>query len=382
MPAAGPRLPAALRALLEAAGAVVRRSASGRVALARVAALVDPAALPGGPATLPAPLADARAAACTPLEQREAERRLQDVVDTWDAEPLAITPAAQVHRGTADDGDAVAVKLQRPGLAAAVRSDLTLLDALAAPLRQAFPALDAGALLRELREAMLDQLDLAHEASNQRQARRALRGVDGLVVPAVDLDRSDDDVLVTELLEGPTLAEASPEDRGRTARILLAAHLTAARAGIALTDPRPGHVVLLAGGDVGLLGAGVSRPVDRERVAAMVDALTALRAGDEDAFAAAVAARLGLLPDAAAHRAYILMGKILDGVLTGPATLDAAALRGIAERARRRLDALLELAAEVTPQPSDLAGARSLLQLAALLARLEATEDWSALLAP
>jgi hypothetical protein len=381
MPAAAPRLPTALRALLEAGGALVRRSASGRMALARAAALVDPAALPGGPAELPAPLADARAAADAPLDEREAERRLKRVVAAWDAEPLAVAPASQVHRGTTDDGDAVAVKLQRPGLAAGVRSDLALLDALAGPLRQAFRALDAGALLREVREAALDELDLEHEASNQRQARRALRGVDGLVVPAPDLSRSDEDVLVTELLDGPTLADAAPDDPGRAARTLLAAHVTAARAGIALTDPRPSHVILLAGGDVGLLGTGAARPVDRERVAAGLDAAAALRAGDEDAFADAVAGRLRLLPDPAARKAYVLLGELLDGLLSGPATLDAAALRGIAERAVRRLDPLVDLAAVVTPRPADLGAARSLLQLAALLARLEATEDWGALLA-
>jgi hypothetical protein len=378
MPAA-PRLPAALRALLDAAGAVVRRSATGRVALARAAALVDPAALPGGPAELPAPLAGARAAACTPLDPGDVRRRLSRVAQAWEDEPLAVTPAAQVHRATTDDGAAVAVKLQRPGLAAAARSDLTLLDALAGPLGQAFPALDAAALLRELREEALDALDLEHEASTQRQARRALRGVDALVVPAPDLGRSAEDVLVAELLVGPTLAEGAPDDPGRVARTLLAAHLAAARAGLALTDPRPGHVVLLADGAVGLLGTGVSRPLDRDRAGAVLDALAALRAGDEDAFAAAVADRLALLPDGAARKAYVLLLEVVGGLLAGPATLDAAALRGVAERALRRLDALLELAAQATPRPGDLAAARSLLQLAALLARLEATEDWGAL---
>jgi hypothetical protein len=163
-------------------------------------------------------------------------------------------------------------------------------------------------------------------------------------------------------------------------RALGAARVAAARAGLALTDARPSHVVLLGDGRIGLLGAGVARPVDRDRVGAALEALEALRAGDEDAFAAIVAQRLGLLPPEAARKAYALSLELLDGLLTGPKKLDAAALRRVGERALKRLDAGLELAAVVTPQASDVAAARSFAQVAALLARLETTEDWGALI--
>src|SRR6478672_3661918 len=189
-----PKLPAALRALLETAGALVRQTSTGRLGMARVAPLVDPAAVPAG-------LAAARAESCAALDATDVRRALKGVVHTWDDEPLAVTPAAQVHRGVRDDGGAVAIKLRRPGLAQAVRSDLSLLDTLAGPLRQVFAAVDAGALLREVRMAALDELDLEHEASSQRQARRALRRVDGLVVPAPDMELSSEERLVTELLD-------------------------------------------------------------------------------------------------------------------------------------------------------------------------------------
>jgi predicted unusual protein kinase regulating ubiquinone biosynthesis (AarF/ABC1/UbiB family) len=379
MPAAS-KLPPALRALLETAGALVRRSSSGRVGLARAAPLVDPAALPAGMRRLPAELDAARTEACVPLVAKDVQQALKGLVASWDAEPLAVTPAAQVHRGVRDDGVAVAIKLRRPGLAQSVRSDLGLLDTLAGPLQQVFAAVDAGAVLREVRTTALDELDLEHEASTQRQARRALRGVDGLVVPAPDLELSSEERLVSELLDGPTLETATPDDPGVVARALVAAHVTAARAGLALTDARPSHVVLLPDGAVGLLGAGVARPVDRGRVDAALDALAALRAGDEDAFAAVVADRLDLLSPDEARQAYRLVLEITGDLLTGTATLDAAALRAVGERALGRLDAGLDLAGVVTPAPPDLATARSFGQVTALLARLGATEDWGALI--
>jgi predicted unusual protein kinase regulating ubiquinone biosynthesis (AarF/ABC1/UbiB family) len=273
----------------------------------------------------------------------------------------------------------VAVKVLRPGLAAAVRNDLALLDVLAAPLRQVFGAMDAGAVLREIRETALDELDLEHEASTQRQVRRALRGVPGLTVPAPDLELSGEHVLVTELLEGPTLAEAQPGDPADVARTLVAAHVAAARAGLVLTDPRPGHVVLLDTGGVGLLGTGLARPVDRARVTAALETLAAWRAGDQDGFAAIVAERLGLLPAADAVKAYALAAVALGEVLHAEALLDGPALAAIGERALEHLNGGLELAAVVTPQRNDLAVARSVGQLASVLSRLGATEDWGGL---
>jgi hypothetical protein len=389
MAASPPALPPALRSLLEAGGALVRRSSSGRVALGRTAALVSTDAVPAALAGLPAELERARAAAATPIAFKDVEKILKGawgspvgkVLDELGREPLAVTPSAQVHRGVRN-GAPVAVKILRPGLASAVRNDLALLDVLAAPLRQVFGAMDTGAILREVRETALDELDLEHEASTQRQLRRTLRGIDGLVIPAPDMDLSGETVLVSELLEGRTLADpkAKVADAGAVARMLVAAHVAAARAGLVLTDPRPGHVVVMKGGKVGLLGTGLARPADRDRVTAALEALVAWRAGDQDGFAAVVADRLALLPAADALKAYGLAAVVLGEILNGAITLDGPALAAIAERGLDHLTAALQLAATVTPQPHDLAIARSVGQLASVLARLGATEDWGALM--
>lgn len=378
-----------MRSLLEAGGALVRRSSSGRVALGRAAALVAADAVPAALSRLPADLERARADAATPMAFKDIEKILKGawgaphgkLLDELDREPLAVTPSAQVHRGVRD-GAQVAVKVLRPGLVGAVRNDLALLDVLAAPLRQVFGAMDAGAILREVRETALDELDLEHEASTQRQLRRTLRGIDGLVVPAPDMGLSGEAVLVSELLEGRTLADpkAKVSDPGAVARTLVAAHITAARAGLVLTDPRPGHVVLLPKGRVGLLGTGLARPVDRARTTAALEALVAWRADDQDGFAAVIADRLALLPTADAIKAYGLAATVLDDLLNGPATLDGPALAAIAQRVLDHLSAALQLAATVTPHPHDLATVRSVGQLASVLSRLGATEDWGALM--
>src|SRR4051794_30829694 len=168
MAAARPDVPPPLRALIDMAVALVRRSASGRFALARATP-----ALPAGvlPAFLREDVASAlqraRADATPLLPFDEIERILREawhkppkrVLDALDPQPLACGSLTQVHRGELD-GQAVAVAVRRPGLAGDVRGDLTLLDALVAPLGAVFPAVDLAAVLREVREAVLDELDL------------------------------------------------------------------------------------------------------------------------------------------------------------------------------------------------------------------------------
>jgi len=382
-----PGVPAAVRALFDASLAVVRRSSSGTVALARLAGIVD---LDAVPARYREPVARgldaALAATGDPLPLGKVERELRSawgappgkVLDALDPEPLAVTASAQVHRGERD-GKVVAVKVRRPGLAAAVRSDLGLLDALVPPLHRVFGALDAGALLREARERMLDALDLEDVGATQQRLARATRRLDGVSVPGVDTELSAPGVLVSELFEGPTLAAAAPEDRGAVARALVAFSLGAPRVvALAPADPRSDHVVLLPRGGIGLLGTGAACAVSRDRFDAALDALAALRDGEPDAFGAAVE-RMALLPADATADAFDLLDDLFGRLLRGPARLDADVLRDLTERALAALPRALPLVDRLTLDRADLWPLRMLGQLAALLGRLEATEDWGAL---
>jgi predicted unusual protein kinase regulating ubiquinone biosynthesis (AarF/ABC1/UbiB family) len=362
-------LPPRLVVLLDAVAAVVRRSASGRVALARLAPLLGEELL------------EERIEA--PVKSRDVEKALRrawgappaKVLDDWEPEPVAVRAAAQVHRGVLDGG-AVAIKLRRPGLAASARSDLVLLEALAGPLRGVFGSADVPALLREARETALDELDLEHEAAGQRAAGRLLRGVEDVLVAPVHGDRCTEDVLVTGWLDGPTLAERPAPDPARCARALVRAHLVAARAGVVLTDARPGHVILLADGRVGLLGTGIARRVDRGRVAFAERALAALAAADGRSYVAAVHEGLGALDPETAAVAAAEARAILGELLDGPARLDRDVLDAVGERALERSDVGLEIAARLRVEPADLGAARAASQLVITLAHVGATLDW------
>ena len=116
-------------------------------------------------------------------------------------------------------------------------------------------------------------------------------------------------------------------------------------------------------------------------MAAVVAAFAALADADPAAFVAAVDA-LGILTADAATQAHGLLREVLGAFVEGEATLDAAAVRDVTERAFARMGDLLALAGRRRRRSRRTsAPARMLGQLAATLARYGVTADWPALVA-
>src|SRR5215213_5192854 len=269
-------LPPALATLIDTGAAIAREAPSSRVTLARLEGLVRPGLLPSALRDdVMAALDRAFSSTVDPLSARDVERALASawdekpsrVLDDIDLDsPVAVRPHVQTHRGELD-GSPVAVKLVRPRVAANARADLVVLDAMARPISVAFPALEVGPVLAEVRERLMDELDLEHEGDVHRRVARGLRRMDGGVVARVHADVTTHEVLVSEWLDGPTLASDVPSDAGAVARTLVRVFVGAPRAiGLALANPRPNDVVRLPDGGVGLIGPGAARAVPRERV--------------------------------------------------------------------------------------------------------------------
>ncbi len=375
-----------LDALLQVGLRLVRSAPSGRLLLARVADTIEPAWLPHSWAeTIGAELEAARAESLDAVDFKRVEGLLRDAwgsrpsdeLDHLEREPAAVTPTSQVHRAVLD-GVPVAVKVLRPGLAASVRQDLALAEGLLAPLGAAFPALDAGAILREFRDRVLDEFDLESEATAQRRFHRALRNHPFLIVPAPVMRLAHPGVLVSEWIDGVPLPEAADPDQA-CAR-LVAFVVGAARAGVVHADPGPGDVLVRSDGRLAILDFGATATVEAERVEGNAAALEAFVAGDEAALGRALAA-LGWLP--AEHAgAALRLGRDLLGDLAGPdpVRLDSAAVIAVRDRAVRYPAEAVELSLAGVLPPEDLWPARGLAQLFATIARVGATGAWRELI--
>lgn len=143
-------------------------------------------------------------------------REFRKLFRSFDTRPLAAASIGQVHRALSSDGEALAVKLQYPGVRDAIDSDL---DNVAALIRWSglWPKeLDLGPLMREALAQLHEEADYAREGAALARFGALLTDDPRFVVPTLDAARSTDVALAmtfeaSEPIE--TLAEAAPETR-------------------------------------------------------------------------------------------------------------------------------------------------------------------------
>src|SRR6185312_9163238 len=97
--------------------------------------------------------------------EEDLEEDIEDVFSEFREEPIAAASIGQVYRATlADDGREVAVKVQYPGVAAAVRADMQNLEMIMRLLKRMTPGMDVKAIAEEIRERIGEELDYELEA--------------------------------------------------------------------------------------------------------------------------------------------------------------------------------------------------------------------------
>lgn len=154
--------------------------------------------------------------------------RLGNLFAEFDPDAAAAASIGQVYRARLHDGREVAVKVQYPHVASAVRSDLQNLGLILRAAKRFAPGLDAKATALEMRERISEELDYEHEAQAQRTFARRWRGHPFIVIPNVVTDLCRARVLVTEWIDGADfeqLKEAPQATRDRVGEIILASSM-------------------------------------------------------------------------------------------------------------------------------------------------------------
>ena len=216
------------------------------------------------------------------------------VFQSFDRTPLAAASIAQVHAATLGSGEWVVVKVRRPGIETVVAWDLDTVDRLARRLQRSTRwgrGVGAVDLSNGFAEALREELDLRIEAQNMTAvaAAAAVRGVPGAVrIPKTHASLCTANVLVMERLDGRALGAIDPDeqigDRHALARTLFDTLLGEVMIdGIFHADPRPGNVLLLADGQLGLLDFGSVGRIDAGLRSALQRLLLAVDRGDPTA---------------------------------------------------------------------------------------------------
>ena len=208
------------------------------------------------------------------------------VLAELDPAAAAAASIGQVYRGVTHEGREVAVKVQYPGIAEAVESDLRAASLLLPLLRRMAPGLDAGAVLGELRERIAEELDYELEAQHQRRLARLWRGHPHVLVPGVDTTLSTRRVLVTDWVDAQDFRamKVLPDaERDRLGEILYRFFFaTAAEHGLALGDPHPGNVLRAGDGRLVVLDFGLLRELPANYLAREADVHRAITARDAE----------------------------------------------------------------------------------------------------
>ncbi len=211
---------------------------------------------------------------------------LGDVFAEFEEDAVAAASIGQVYRARLHDGREVAVKVQYPGVAQAVRADLQNLGLIMRVAKRIAPGMDAKAMTREIRERLTDELDYEHEAQQHRAFARSWRGHPFIYVPPVVTELCSEHVLVSEWVEAKGFEEVRELDaptRDRFGEIVFRFFFGSLyRNGHFSGDPHPGNYRLMADGRVAFIDFGMTKRVDRADIEAEVGAIRAAMDGDPE----------------------------------------------------------------------------------------------------
>ncbi len=232
--------------------------------------------------------------------EEELEEPLKDAFASFEEEPIAAASIGQVYRATLHDGRKVAVKVQYPGVAGAVRADLQNLDMIMRLIKRMTPGLDVKAVAEEVKERIAEELDYELEAQNQRALARIFDGHPFIVVPDVVTTLSRERVLVSEYVEGVGFEELKgrPQaERDRLGEIIFRFFVGCLYRHRQFSgDPHPGNFLLLADGRVAFLDFGLFKRLDAAPVELELAAQRAVTEGDA-AKLHRLMAQAGFLPE-------------------------------------------------------------------------------------
>jgi predicted unusual protein kinase regulating ubiquinone biosynthesis (AarF/ABC1/UbiB family) len=194
------------------------------------------------------------------------EEPIDDVFQSFEQQPIAAASIGQVYRATLHDGRDVAVKVQYPGVAGAVRADMQNLEMIMRLLKRMTPGLDVKAIAEEVKERIVEELDYELEAQNQRSLARIFAGHPFILVPEVVGSLSRERVLVSEYVHGVGFEELKtrPQDeRDRIGEIVFRFFLGCLYRHRQFSgDPHPGNFLLLDDGRVAFLDFGLFKRLD------------------------------------------------------------------------------------------------------------------------
>jgi predicted unusual protein kinase regulating ubiquinone biosynthesis (AarF/ABC1/UbiB family) len=317
--------------------------------------------------------------------EEEFGKPVEEVFDKFEDVAIAAASIGQVHRAALPSGEQVAVKVQYPGVDAAVRADLKNLSAMTKISVAIAPNLDPKEVTNEVRDRVLEELDYRREATNQAKFAKLFADHPFMVVPKVYPDYCRTRVITQEFIDGEpflTALEWSQADKDRLAETLFRFFYGSLNRFLLFSaDPHPGNYLLLPSGKVAFLDFGLVRAVDPGTLNLLLEVVLSLIDEDKDRARAALEG-LGILNrrtpeiDAVWEHLKLLNSPVLED---RPFTIDPPLVHKIAAAGFDPRSRAFQTLRKVGVPGVMVTFNRMSFGVASLLARLEATANWNAI---
>lgn len=223
--------------------------------------------------------------------QRELGHSAEELFTELSPVPIAAASIAQVHRGRLKSGEAVVVKVRRPGIDKVVETDLDILSGLAYLIERHIPTseiYDPSGIVKEFRRTIQREMDFAREGHTIDRFAANFAGDPAVHVPKVYWEQTGETILTMEFVDGIKISEfARLTEAGYDLKVIARNGADAFLKQVLVHgffhgDPHPGNLFILPGNTICMLDYGMVGRLGENLKFQLVDLLVAVLQRDAD----------------------------------------------------------------------------------------------------
>jgi len=217
--------------------------------------------------------------------ERELKAPIEDLFVSFSEKPLAAASLSQVHKARLQSGEVLAVKVQRPGIAAIIERDISILYELIDLLEGSVfkgKSYSPKEFVDEFASTIREELDFSLEAKNAEKFAANFKGSDTVKIPKVYREFTTKKILVTEFISGTKVNQMAKFDKEGLDKHAIAGNgmdmalKQIFEDGFFHGDLHPGNIFVLPGNVIAMIDFGMVGRIDRETMDNLADVLMAL----------------------------------------------------------------------------------------------------------
>ena len=198
--------------------------------------------------------------------------------------PIAAASLGQVYKGKLKTGELVAIKVQRPDIAAGIALDMYILRGISVWLKKTFKFVrtNLAAILDEFASRIFEEMDYTFEGQNAEKFANYYGGLDEVYVPKIYWQYTAKRVLTMEWIEGIKLTNVlAVKEAGFDSRHIIEVGVQCSLRqlldyGYFHADPHPGNLLVMGDGKLAYLDFGMMSQVSAEQRFGLIEAIVHL----------------------------------------------------------------------------------------------------------